>query len=602
MATSLAFEEKSARGGAVLGAAAGAVAGEAPAAGRPAVVRLLEDAGQALASVIEQSRGQVDAVAGDFQKLAGQADAVLEMAAALVGCAENSEAMKALSGVQALAAAAGQFIRERLEGTGRILETVTAEAATLRRLCRLTHSQKAVVRETGMLRVLTNIEVARLGETGAGFEYLARELDDFEQTVSRSIAELTEQSDAQSGVIEGTRRALAAELPRMRETFAESEAGLRQAVAATEAAGQQICATPARFRASLEEVAAQIAGVVAAVQAYDITRQQMEHVATALGTIATHAASGDTEVRLRMELRIQKAQLGNVRETARSWTAQIERCLEAIAQVAAAEIVTLSRMVLEQEQALAGQVGQIGQMEQAALGGNEKVRASMGGMEGLMELVGKHLQRSRGVRERLQLLMFNSIIEASHLGTQADGILEISRSIKGIAATWSTMTDESEAAMRAMLELVEAGRATMGIFEGSESLSAALEETERGLGVLREAARCAESRGKEIEQATRQLQSRIADIAGAGRRLDATMGQLTGVMETIEAAGQMGGTPEAEAAMADDVSAEERAEIERMFSGSYTTEMERTVMRAVLHGEPAAMQPASFAGNSVELF
>jgi len=303
-----------------------------------------------------------------------------------------------------------------------------------------------------------------------------------------------------------------------------------------------------------------------------------------------------------MELRIQKAQLGNVRETARSWTAQIERCLEAIAQVAAAEIVTLSRMVLEQEQALAGQVGQIGQMEQAALGGNEKVRASMGGMEGLMELVGKHLQRSRGVRERLQLLMFNSIIEASHLGTQADGILEISRSIKGIAATWSTMTDESEAAMRAMLELVEAGRATMGIFEGSESLSAALEETERGLGVLREAARCAESRGKEIEQATRQLQSRIADIAGAGRRLDATMGQLTGVMETIEAAGQMGGTPEAEAAMADDVSAEERAEIERMFSGSYTTEMERTVMRAVLHGEPAAMQPASFAGNSVELF
>ncbi|MBZ5641907.1 MAG: hypothetical protein LAO19_04040 [Acidobacteriia bacterium] len=45
------------------------------------------------------------------------------------------------------------------------------------------------------------------------------------------------------------------------------------------------------------------------------------------------------------------------------------------------------------------------------------------------------------------------------------------------------------------------------------------------------------------------------------------------------------------------------AEAERFFSASYTTEMEREVLRAALHGGslPVTAQHA-FEGNSVELF
>ena len=44
------------------------------------------------------------------------------------------------------------------------------------------------------------------------------------------------------------------------------------------------------------------------------------------------------------------------------------------------------------------------------------------------------------------------------------------------------------------------------------------------------------------------------------------------------------------------------AEVERLFSASYTTEMERDVLRAALSGAELPVAQQTFAGNSVELF
>ncbi len=130
-----------------------------------------------------------------------------------------------LAAVQGLRAATASFLHQRLESTAGIVQTVTAEAALLGRLAQLTQAQKAIVRETAMLRVLTNIEVARLGEVGAGFEYLARELDDFATAVAESIGALTRHTEERRTEIEATRRTLNAELPRMREEYARLEGG-----------------------------------------------------------------------------------------------------------------------------------------------------------------------------------------------------------------------------------------------------------------------------------------------------------------------------------------------------------------------------------------
>ncbi len=44
------------------------------------------------------------------------------------------------------------------------------------------------------------------------------------------------------------------------------------------------------------------------------------------------------------------------------------------------------------------------------------------------------------------------------------------------------------------------------------------------------------------------------------------------------------------------------AEVEQLFSASYTTELERDVLRAALHGTALPVAQPTLAGNSVELF
>jgi hypothetical protein len=250
-----------------------------------------------------------------------------------------------------------------------------------------------------------------------------------------------------------------------------------------------------------------------------------------------------------------------------------------------------------QESALSAQLTRMERLEEACEAGDARVQASFAGISGLMQLVHEHLERSRSVRDRLQLLMFNSIVEAHHLGTQADGILEISTTIKRIAATWGEITAQSEAATQEIGRLVEASRATVGAFseDSYRDLREARAVTEGGLAILRDAATCAETRGQTIVMAVEALQGSIAEVGGAGNRLESgfrpleeTLRAIDGEQQRLEEGGGSG-TFDGEA-------------VERRFSAHYTTEMERAVLRAALAGGPVPRAQQSFAGNSVELF
>lgn len=537
---------------------------------------------------------EMDRLGRDFENLAREASAILDAAGAIVGCAESERMGSVLPGVRRLGNAAKDFIRGRLTATAGILETVIAEEKLLRQLEELTRGQKAIVRETEMLRVLTHIEVARLGDVGAGFQYLAHELNDFSQSVARSTQELTRHTEERRKAIEETRRALAVQLPQMREEFARIELSLDGELGAVEGTLGQLLETPLRFRACVEEVAGQIAGVVAAIQAHDITRQQMDHVQSALGTIAAGLEAGSNQAQARAGLAIQSYQLQNAQQTVAGWLKQIRTCLEGIRRIASSEILDLGRVVMGQQRVLSAQLVRMEQLEAACETGDARVQASFAGIAGLMALVSEHLERSRSVRDRLQLLMFNSIVEANHLGSQADGILEISTTIKRIAATWGEITARSEAATAEIGRLVEASRGTVEAFseDSYQDLRASRTRTAGGLAILRDAAGCAQTRGREIETAVGALQASLAEIAGAGDRLESGFGRLPAALVTIDRERQAleeGGGFDAEA-------------MERRFSAEYTTEMERAVLRAALAGGPVPAAQQNFAGNSVELF
>lgn len=569
------------------------------------IIGALVTAERELRVLLGDSEREIVAIGEGFQELARHIGVVLELAGAIVGCVEEKDVVSVLPRVQTLGSAAKRFIEERLQATAGSLQTVTAEGKLLERFLRLTMGQQSIARETRTLSVLTNIEVARLGQYGSGFKYLAHELSSFSQAVARDTNELEARTDERKAGVEQAKRMLAVEIPRIQEEFAHMENGLENAEAVVAQSLDELSHAPIRFSTSVKEITAQVAGVVAAIQTHDVTRQQMEHVQEALGAIAAKLrdAEGAQAVgeiaQLSLGLTIQIYQLKNIRETVGSWVSQIGLCLDSILRISSSELAGIGQAVLEHEQELSGELAYIERLEQRCQIGSESVQKALAGLSGLMQLVSEHLQRSKSVRNRLQLLSFNSIIEASHLGTQADAILVISQNIKGISAEWSELTEQTGQAMEEILGLVkQAEEETKTTSQGSnEELRIAQAEIRASLGDLREVAGSAADKAMQIESATGKMRDGISETGKAGDRLGACFASIDAVLTRIEKAAH-----KLDLQYPQVLDFAESSEVERMFSASYTTEMEREVLRAALYGGAVPVAQHSITGNDVELF
>jgi hypothetical protein len=571
----------------------------------------LEKAGQELESLMLESGREIDAAGKAFEDLARQTDAILELAGGVILRVEDDSVRSILARVQSLGAEVRSFIQERLQATAEILETASAEANLLETLSQLTRGQRSIARETQVLSVLTNIEVARLGQLGEGFQYLAHQLDEFSQSVTRGTIELAAHTDERKAAIGETRRMLAAEIPRMDRELTQIEAELGEALEAVDSGLTRLSGTPAQFRSYVEEIAGKIAGVVAAIQAHDITRQQAEHVEEALRLIAgkmdgVNEADGETGAEANTELRqivaglaIQAYQLRSIRETMSSWVAQIKTCMDGILRIGCSDVMAIGPLVLEQERGLSSELARVEALEQGCQQDSEGVRETFASLSTLMQFVGEHVARSRSVREQLQLLTFNSIIEASRLGTKADAILEISHSIKRIAHAWGALTDRSAEAMGEIRELGKRAESTMKVYSqsGCGKLARAQAETRTALESLRAAAGFAATQAVAIEATIGRMQTKIAEAGEIGDRLSASVAHVDAALSGIEAL-----RGEFEEEFPEGPGAIDPAEAEAIYSGSYTTAMEREVLRAALLGVPLPAAEQNLAGNDVELF
>jgi len=574
---------------------------------RPGITCTLEKTVQEIQSLLSSSEVEIQAAGTQFEGLAHQTEAIVGLAAGVIGCVEEQSIDSILPKVQALDAAARSFIHARVAATSGILDTASAEVKLLDALSQLTRKQRSIARETQTLSVLTNIEVARLGQLGVGFQYLAKQLDEFSQSVAASTRELSSHTDERKTAIENTRRTLAVGLPRMRQEFARIEADLADALGVVGSSLNQLAQTPEQFRGCVSEIAAQIAHVVAAIQAHDITRQQLEHVQQALelitvqlGKVYDQEPQASEELpRISAGMLVQVCQLKSIETTVTGWVFQLRSCIDGILQISASEIVGIGPVVLEQEQALSKQLARIEALERECQQETVGVEETLAGLSQLMQLVSEHLERSKLVRDRLQLLTFNSIIEASHLGSKADAILEISQSIKRISVAWSEITDQSAHVKEEMLVLVDQAREGMHVFSeaGSDGLRAARAEASASLERLRTAAAFAASQALQIEGVIGELRARITEVSATGDRLDATFAHLGSVPAEIEEMKR-----QFEAEFPHSLGLSNREELEATFSASYTTEAERDIMRAALRGEPPPLMRQSFVGNEVEFF
>ncbi len=567
------------------------------------VVRILEKANAELEAVGRATESEIRAVAKTFEDLTSYTDSILQLTAAIVASVESESVSSVLPTLRSLATIAKHFIGERLEATAGILEIVTTEVKLLEQLSQVTRDQAVIARKTKALSVLSNIEVAHLGSAGDSFEYLACQLTEFSQSLTNDIQELARHTDARSAAIKETKLMLSAELPRQREALAGIELDLANALTVAESGLTRLATTPEQFRTGVNDLAQQIAGVVAAIQAHDITRQQLEHVREALSLISARLRGNDARKNGIAEdlpwacagLTIQIYQLRTVKQIVASWATQIKTCMNGILTVSASEVIGIGPMVLKQEQEVSAQLGRIEELQQAMAYG-DGVRNSLKGLTTLMQLVTEHLRKSKSVRESLQLLTFNSIIQATHLGTRANAILAIARNIEKISNAWEEITLQCSVAMQEITQLVERTDRLMEAF--SDASSQGLRKAQLQTGTRLDNLRCTSAVAAGIAEAltavTERMHAKIASVE-TGDLFEACLSRFDAVLVEVERAQRELETSNAKENY-------DAAEVMRSFSAFYSTEMERAVLNAVLRGAPLPAAQQTFGGNSVEIF
>lgn len=550
------------------------------------------------------SATEIDSVGRAFKGLAGQAEILLQQAAAIVGCVQQSTMTTVLSSVQSFCQSVRHSLEERLDAATAILGTLQDEENLLRHLMVVTQSQEAIARHLRALSVLTNVEVARLGSTGGNFQLLAQELSTFSKSLARQTLELARDTENRKQTIADTRKELGASLLRLRGEMTRMADDIAKTLRVIEDSLQQQASLPQNFQRCTEDTAHQIAGVVAAVQAHDITRQQIEHVQYALQLIASRIAAshflrGQDLPAAYAGLNIQICQLKTIQQTVANWTSQVRRCMDGIQQLSASDVAGIGPTVLRQEEELSSDLAHMEHLQQKSQEYSGRMRSTLGGLTSLVELVNAHLKRSQAIRDRLQILMFNSLIEAQRLGGRGAVVSAIASLIKEVSEEWTAIAGQSRSVLNGIAALAQRTTTLMEAFSeaSGQKLREDQAQTAAALDRVRGAAAFVAKQSAQMQSATETMHASLATLASTGDSLDLSFAYLASVLRQIEGLARELEQNDSQLAGKCDA-----AEVERWLSPFYTTEIERSVMSAALHGTAMPAVQQSFAGNAVELF
>ena len=555
-----------------------------------------------LAELETCSEAEMESLGRSFEVLAAEAKTVLQHANEIVACVQQERLASVLSEMQTTCQDSRSFLEKRLEAATTILGVLEQQEQMLRHLTLATKSQEAIARHLRALSVLTNIEVAHLGAEGYNFHLLAQELSAFSKDLFEQTLSLAADTENHKQAIANVRRELSANLPVLRGEVELMGHDVEQTLSVVENVLLQQSAIPLEFRNSTQATWQQIVGVISAVQAHDITRQQIEHVQQAVRDIASRMAESPEPPAFPVivaALHVQACQLTNIRQTVSIWREQARRCMLAIEQLSAAGILEVSANVLHEEQALSLRLGRIAVLQQKSQDCCGKMQSTLGGLSSLMELINGHLNRAEAIRDHLHILMMNALIEAERLNARGAVVSAIASLIKEVSADWSALADRSRLRLTELADLVRQMTSLFEAFSDAsrDQLRQAVERTRAGLDTVRDAASRVSEEAFKMKVVTERMGARSAALGQTKSRLDVHFGRLDLARQAMEGLQHTLQKADARATAPCD-----NTEVERWLAGAYTTESERQVLAAALYGHALPIAQSSFAGNEVELF
>jgi methyl-accepting chemotaxis protein len=299
------------------------------------------------------------------------------------------------------------------------------------------------------LCTLTRIETSRLGRTGAGFADLAEAVNPLSERLRSSAEGVVAAAERLSRRAQSSLESAEGLRGRQVRELRDLIAGVAEALKSFEERQRKASDASTRQAARYQAVCEAIDGVVQSIQFHDITRQQVEHIASALRQLSRGPAA-----RIRPALRLQRSQLISAADTFGSALDRMERDMDAIARSA--------RAMAEAGERLAG--GDGGDRESfflhmegrctailkiAALCGAEEkeVTDRAAGLEETVEEMRRSVDDMRGIELQIQRIATNAAISAAHLGGAGDALNVIAEAMQKLAGE---SNGETEAAAEAL--------------------------------------------------------------------------------------------------------------------------------------------------------
>jgi len=564
----------------------------------------ISSAQAALGRFTEGTESDVNCASQAFRQLAHETDTVLARATSIVEDVNAAALDSVLSELQRHCLQCKSLQEARLNAATTALEKIQTEGSLLMQVLAITHRQENIASHLKALSMLTNIEATCIGGGENEFRLLAKELSDFSGTVLKQTFELTAYIERRKRTVDETFKAVAIELPHLKTEVRQMEDDLVLALKTIESSLAQLSEIPQQFNRGARDTAQQIAGVITAVQAHDITRQQIEHVQRSLEIILPRVsedyAKNETNLPIAYAgLRIQAAQLSMIKETVVAWISQISRCMVGIQSLSAAELADVPPAMLKQLSELTVPLNRLESLQRESQRCGVRIQQNLAGLEDLRGLAMRHMEQSQAIRDRLKLLTFNSRIEARQLGRWGSGVSAIAKLIAGLAVDWSGIAEGLRGTIEQIAGIYQSMHEANGVFSDVDSALTGEDQpqTETKLERVNGVATFVSKAAEEMQALTVRMRTEVAQF-------DATKNRLTGSLVHLDTAQTQVAAMicRLEECSSGIVSQYEPLEVERLFSGLYTTEAETRVMSAVLKGSTSAVPVQSLEGNSVEMF
>ena len=447
-----------------------------------------------------------------------------------------------------------------------------------------------IVRSMDMLGIATRIESARLGSDGYGFATLADDVESLAENISEHSSQLRERASLLDGYMAtAMERAKAmAELQYgcVAESFSKARGDVESLRGLTRNAEDFSKSLLPKARALTEMVGR----VVQSLQFHDITKQQVEHVESAVADVLELLDREGEEKDLAGWIgdvcRVQVDQLGNAR---RRFVSAVEELRENLGSIAdhvhamASDVRSVARGDSLQEGSVLDSV------ETSVSQGMESLRVfteqgaaisrSMERIEHMVSDMGSFLDKIEDVGAEIQLISLNANIKAAHTGDKGRALGVLALSIQRMSQDACTLSDATAAALREILASVDRLKEKAASFPSAERLDAmiaSLEESIQGLKRINDRVSTSfeyiDLHGDNLGRDIRSLGDGIAFHHDVDRILENVERELAGLGERAhEAAGESGGH-------------ERAARLEELLS-RYTMEAERLVHEGAMGAE-----------------